>query len=105
MRKRVYLDHAATTPLDPRVLEAMLPYLRDFWGNPSSLYAEAQEARKGLDGARRTIAGILGCSPRELIFPPGGSESDALALRGFAYAARRRAVPAGRQGGHIITSA
>jgi len=105
MRKRVYLDHAATTPLDPRVLEAMLPYLRDFWGNPSSLYAEAQEARKGLDGARRTIAGILGCSPRELIFTSGGSESDALALRGVAYAARRRAVPAGRQGGHIITSA
>ncbi len=61
MRKRVYLDHAATTPLDPRVLEVMLPYLSDFWGNPSSLYVEAQEARKGLDGARRGIAEILGC--------------------------------------------
>ncbi len=95
---RVYLDHAATTPLDPRVLEAMLPYLRDFWGNPSSLYAEAQEARKGLDGARRTIAGILGCRPHEVIFTSGGSESDALALRGVAYASRRR-------GNHIITSA
>ena len=98
MQKRVYLDHAATTPLDPRVLEAMLPYLRDFWGNPSSLYAEAQEARKGLDGARRTIAGILGCKPQEVIFTSGGSESDALALRGVAYASRRR-------GGHIVTSA
>jgi len=98
MQKRVYLDHAATTPLDPRVLEAMLPYLRDFWGNPSSLYAEAQEARKGLDGARRAIAGILGCNPREVVFTSGGSESDALALRGVAYAARRR-------GSHIVTSA
>ncbi|HLB27494.1 MAG TPA: aminotransferase class V-fold PLP-dependent enzyme, partial [Dehalococcoidia bacterium] len=103
-RKRVYLDHAATTPLDPRVLEAMLPYLRDFWGNPSSLYAEAQEARKGLDGARRTIAAILGCRPQEVIFTSGGSESDALALRGVAYAGRRRALPAGRQGNHVITT-
>src|SRR3990172_10040039 len=98
MHPRVYLDHAATTPLDPRVLEAMLPYLRDFWGNPSSLYAEAQEARKGLDGARRAIAGILGCNPREVVFTSGGSESDALALRGVACAARRR-------GNHIVTSA
>ena len=64
MRKRIYLDHAATTPLDPRVLEAMLPYLSDFWANPSSLYAEAQEARMGLDGARRGIADLLGCKPQ-----------------------------------------
>ncbi len=95
---RVYLDHAATTPLDPRVLEAMLPYLQQHWGNPSSLYAEAQEARKGLDGARRTVAGILGCKPQEIIFTSGGSESDNLALRGVAYAGRRR-------GSHIVTSA
>ena len=98
MRKRVYLDHAATTPLDPRVLEAMLPYLREHWGNPSSLYAEAQEARKGLDEARRTMAEILGCKPQEIIFTSGGSESDNLALRGVAYASRQR-------GNHIITSA
>ncbi len=98
MRKRVYLDHAATTPLDPRVLEAMLPYLSDFWGNPSSLYAEAQEARKGLDGARRGIAEILGCKPQEIVFTSCGSESDQLALRGVAYASRRR-------GDHIVTSA
>ncbi len=98
MRKRVYLDHAATTPLDPRVLEAMLPYLSDFWGNPSSLYAEAQEARKGLDGARRNIAEILGCKPQEIVFTSCGSESDQLALRGVAYAGRRR-------GDHIVTSA
>jgi len=98
MPKRVYLDHAATTPLDPRVLEAMLPYLSDAWGNPSSLYAEAQEARKGLEGARRTVAGILGCRPQEIIFTSGGTESADLALRGVAYASRRR-------GSHIVTSA
>ncbi|MFQ6019359.1 MAG: cysteine desulfurase family protein [Dehalococcoidia bacterium] len=98
MDRRVYLDHAATTPLDPRVLEAMLPYLRDFWGNPSSLYAEAQEARKGLDWARRSVADILGCKPQEVVFTAGGSESDNLALRGVAYACRQR-------GNHIVTSA
>jgi cysteine desulfurase len=98
MRQRIYLDHAATTPLDPRVLEAMLPYLREFWGNPASLYAEAQEARKGLDGARRGIAELLGCKPQEVIFTSGGSESDTLALRGTAHAGRRR-------GDHLVTSA
>jgi cysteine desulfurase len=98
MPKRVYLDHAATTPLDPRALEAMLPCLFDSWGNPSSPYAEAQEARKRLEGARRTVAGILGCKPQEIIFTSGGTESDNLALRGVAYASRRR-------GTHIITSA
>jgi len=84
--------------MDPRVLEAMLPYLRDHWGNPSSLYAEAQEARKGLEKARRIVAAILGCKPQELIFTSGGSESDNLALRGVAYANRPRE-------NHIITSA
>jgi len=99
-RDRIYLDHAATTPLDERVLEAMLPYLRDHWGNPSSLYGEAQEARRGLEGARRSIAEILGCKPQELVFTSGGSESDNLALRGAAYAARRQG-----RGEHIITTA
>ncbi len=97
MPKRVYLDHAATTPLDPRVLEAMLPYLSDAWGNPSSLYAEAQEARKGLESARRTVAEVLGCRPQEIVLTSGGTESDALALRGVAGA--------GRRGSHIVTSA
>ena len=97
--KRIYLDHSATTPLDPRVLEAMLPYLSDHWGNPSSLYVEAQEARKGLDGSRNTIADCLGCKPQELVFTSGGSESDSLALRGAAYAGRRR------DANHIVTTA
>ena len=98
MDTRIYLDHAATTPLDPRVLEAILPYFHTFWGNPSSIYQEAREARKGLDGARRTVAEILGARPNEVIFTSGGSESDNSALRGVARAARRR-------GRHIITSA
>jgi len=98
--ERIYLDHAATTPLDPRVLEAMLPYLAEAWGNPSSLYAEAQEARRGLEGARRWMANILGCRAQDIIITSGGSESDNLALRGAAWAARN----AGR-GEHIITTA
>ncbi len=98
MKKRIYLDHAATTPPDPRVLEAMLPYLTRYWGNPSSLYTEAQQARRGLDAARRSVANVLGCQPREVIFTSGGSESDNLAVRGAAYAARQR-------GNHIVTSA
>jgi cysteine desulfurase len=99
-RDRIYLDHAATTPLDERVLGAMLPYLRDHWGNPSSLYGEAQEARRGLEAARRSIAEILACKPQELVFTSGGSESDNLALRGAAYAARRQG-----RGEHVITTA
>lgn len=97
MHDRIYLDHAATTPVDPRVVEAMIPYWTEHWGNPSSIYQEAQDARKGLDGARRTVAEILGAKPQEIIFTGGGSEADNLAVRGVAFAARRR-------GDHIITS-
>jgi cysteine desulfurase len=96
--RRVYLDHAATTPTDPRVVEAMLPYLSDHWGNASSIYFEAREARKGLDAARRSIAEVLAARPLEVIFTSGGTESDNTALRGVAYGARRR-------GNHIITTA
>src|SRR6266571_7458726 len=96
--RRIYLDHAATTPLDPRVLEAMLPCLRESWGNPSSVYAEAREARRRLVAARRLVADLLGASPSEIVFTSGGSESDNLALRGLALAAR----PAGQ---HVVTAA
>jgi cysteine desulfurase len=95
---RVYVDHAATTPTDPRVVEAMLPFLTEHWGNPSSIYFEAREARKGLDVARRAVARVLGARPTEIIFASGGTESDNLALRGAAYGARRR-------GNHVITTA
>jgi cysteine desulfurase len=97
--RRIYLDHAATTPLDERVLSAMLPYLTTHWGNPSSIYAEAQTARRGLDAARRTVAAVLGAKPNEVVFTSGGTEADNLALRGVAMAQR----PRGRDG--IITTA
>ncbi|HLF79174.1 MAG TPA: cysteine desulfurase family protein, partial [Dehalococcoidia bacterium] len=96
--RRIYFDHAATTPLDERVLAAMLPYYRNVWGNPSSIYAEGREARKALDGARRDIAAVLGARPNDIVFTSGGSESDNLAIRGAAFASLRR-------GRHIITSA
>ena len=69
--KRIYLDHASTTPLRPEVLEAMLPFLKEQHGNPSSIYGEGREARKALDRARDRIATILGASPREIIFTSG----------------------------------
>lgn len=97
-QRRVYVDHAATTRTDPRVVEAMLPYLTEGWGNPSSIYFEAREARRGLDAARRSVAEVLAARPQEVIFTSGGSESDNLSLRGVAYGARRR-------GNHIITTA
>jgi len=97
-RPRVYLDHAATTPLDPRVLEAMLPHLQNSWGNPSSIYYEGREARKTLDAARRAVAEVLGARANDIVFTSGGSESDNSAIRGAAYAAQKR-------GRHIITSA
>ncbi len=103
--RRIYLDHAATTPCDPRVISAMLPYLTTAWGNPSSIYAEAREARKGLDAARRTVAGILNCKPNEVIFTGGGTEADNLAVRGVAVAARRVRAARGVAGTpHVITT-
>ena len=101
MRERtLYLDHAATTPVDPAVLEAMLPYFSECFGNPSSIYRLGRTALQALDDARSLTAGVLGCSPKELIFLGGGSEADNLAIKGAAFAAR----DAGK-GSHVITSA
>jgi len=97
-RERVYLDHAATTPLDGRVLDAMLPVFRSRWGNASSIYFEGREARKTLDGARRSVASALGARPNDIVFTGGGSESDNAAIRGVAFAAQRR-------GRHVVTAA
>jgi cysteine desulfurase len=95
---RVYLDHAATTPVDPEVVEAMLPFFHEIWHNPSSIYVEAQEARKALDRSRATIARLIGASdPEEVIFTSGGSEADNLALRGVVAASTRR-------GKHVVTT-
>jgi cysteine desulfurase len=98
MNRRIYLDNAATTPLDPRVLEVMQSCLSLTWGNPSSMYWEAREARRLLDGARRTIATLLEARPSEIVFTSGGTESDNLAILGIAEA--RRGL-----GNHVITSA
>lgn len=78
----IYLDHAATTPLDPGVLEAMLPHMRDTWGNPSSPHAKGREARAAIDESRATIAQHIGVKPHEVLFVSSGSEANSLALFG-----------------------
>lgn len=93
--RSVYLDHSATTPVDPRVVDAMLPYFTEKFGNASSLHRWGQAALTALDESRRTVAEILNADPKEIIFTSGGSESDNLALRGIALALRAR-------GNHII---
>jgi len=97
--ERIYLDHAATTNLDSRVLETMLPYLGEVYGNPSSIHAFGRDAKKAIEEARANIAKELGASlPAEIIFTGSGSESDNLAIKGVAFAYREK-------GNHIITSA
>ncbi|MCJ7523349.1 MAG: cysteine desulfurase NifS [Dehalococcoidia bacterium] len=91
------MDHAATTPVHPSVLEAMLPYFSRSYGNPSGIYGIGQEARKAADEARATVSSILGCRPSEVIFTSGGTESDNAALKGAAFALKE-------EGNHIITS-
>ena len=93
----VYLDHAGTTPLDSKVLEAMIPYFSEHFGNPSSLHSVGQEARYALDEARERVGGVLNCRPREVVFTSGGTESDNAAIYGVATALRET-------GNHIITS-
>jgi cysteine desulfurase len=86
----VYLDHAATTPLRPEVLDAMRPYLTEHFGNPSSIHGVGRRAQLGLDEARETVARILGAKPREIVFTGGGTEADNLAVKGAAWAASAR---------------
>jgi cysteine desulfurase len=86
--ERIYLDHNATTPVDPRVLEAMLPAWRDNFGNPSSLHWYGQQARAAIDEARGQVAALIGATPGEIVFTGSGSEADNLALRGLAAVAR-----------------
>ena len=99
----LYLDHSATTPTDPRVVEAMMPYWTTHFGNASSLHDPGKAAAAALERARETVAGVLNChpaGPAEIIFTSGGTESDNLALRGVAYGMRARG-----RGNHIITTA
>ena len=94
----IYMDHAATTPLDPRVFDRMRPYFSEFFGNPSSIYGLGRKSLAALDAAHETVARLLNCRPTEIVFTGGGSEADNLAIKGVAYSPRRR-------GKHIITSA
>lgn len=97
MRSRIYFDHSATTPLDPRVLDAMAPFLGGAFGNPSSLHHEGRVARKAVDKARAQVAGLIGADADEIVFTASGTEADNLALIG--------AVRASGGPGHIVTSA
>jgi cysteine desulfurase len=84
--RHVYLDHAATTPCDPRVTEAMLPFLTDTFGNSHSAHAHGRKAESAVEDARERIAGVLQCKPGEIVFTSGGTEADNLAIRGAALA-------------------
>jgi cysteine desulfurase len=95
--KPIYLDHAATTPLNPLVLEKMLPYMTEKYANPSSLYSIGQESRVAVDSSRENVASILNCRPSEIIFTSGGTESDNAAINGASLGLRE-------YGNHIITS-
>ncbi len=95
-----YLDNSATTPTDPRVVDAMMPYWTTVFGNASSLHMAGKAAKVALESARATVAGVLNCDPTEIIFTSGGTESDNLALRGIAQGMRARG-----RGNHIITTA
>ncbi len=95
--KRIYLDNAATTPVDERVLQEMLPYFTEKFGNPSSVYHEAHEAKFAVEAARLQIAQAIGADAKEIYFTAGGSESDNWALKGVAFKNRKK-------GKHIITS-
>lgn len=83
--KRIYLDHSATTPVDPRVLEAMIPYFSQVFGNASSVHMFGQDAKVALEEARRQVAAVLGAEPAEIVFTSGGTESDNWAIKGAAY--------------------
>ncbi len=95
--RRVYLDHSATTPVDPRVVEAMLPYLTEKFGNASSVHLFGQEARTAVDRARRDVAALIGSRANEVVFVSGGTEANNLAIQGVCEAAASH-------GRHIITS-
>lgn len=95
--ENIYFDNAATTKLDEKVLDAMLPYLKENYGNASSIYRLGREARKAIEETREKVAKILNCKPSEVYFTAGGSESDNTAIKGIAHSYKNR-------GNHIITS-
>ncbi|HWJ03190.1 MAG TPA: cysteine desulfurase NifS [Verrucomicrobiae bacterium] len=96
--RKVYLDHSATTPVDPEVAQLMLTYYTSKFGNPSSIHSFGREAKKALEDARAQVANLIGAQPEEIVFTSGGTEADNMAILGAAYANKRK-------GNHIITSA
>jgi len=94
--KRIYLDHNATTPVDPEVLDAMLPYFKELYGNPSSIHIFGQEAKRGMEHSREQIASLINADTSEIVFTSGGTESDNLAIKGTLSSGHAR-------GKHIIT--
>lgn len=97
-RRLVYMDHAATTATAPTVVEAMLPYFTDHFGNPSSVYGIARQSKAAIDEAREKVARVLSAKPEEIYFTSGGTEADNWAIKGIAFANKQK-------GNHIITSA
>ncbi|MBI2193024.1 MAG: aminotransferase class V-fold PLP-dependent enzyme [Planctomycetes bacterium] len=106
-QRRIYMDHAATTPMRPEVVQAMLPFASEVFGNASSLHAFGREARAALEGARERVAGFLGARPEEIVFTSGGTESDNAALWGVAMARRdtHRHVVTSRIEHHAVLNA
>src|SRR5438093_1587461 len=98
MSSPIYMDCHATTPVDPRVLEAMLPYFMQKFGNPGSVHAFGWEAKEVVNAARESIACALGAAPREIVFTSGATESNNLAIRGVAERPRRK-------GHHLVSVA
>lgn len=98
--KSVYLDYAATTPVDPRVVEVMLPFFTERYGNPNSLYALGRDAYRALEAARESFAANIGAQPAEVIFTGAGTEGDNAAVLGIAHAAKARG-----KGNHVVVSA
>ena len=96
--KRIYFDHAATTPTDPVIAKRVVEYMTDFFGNPGSVHWFGRQGRQAVDEAREQVAKLINAQPNEIFFTSGGTESDNIALKGIAYANRSR-------GNHIITSA
>jgi len=99
MKRTIYFDHAASTPLHPKALEAMLPHLTAHFGNPSGAYTRGRQAARAVDEARRTVAEVLGCRPREVVFTGAGTESINLAIKGVAFPQKLAGL-----GNHIVTS-
>lgn len=97
MNKKVYLDYNATTPVDPRVLEVMIPYMKDMYGNPSSVHSFGGDSKAALDDAREQVAELIGARQRDIYFTTGGSESNNFAIKGIAYQLKDK-------GRHLITT-